>query len=363
MRKLIIIIISCTVVFFNLIPFCTYGAEFDDYESEITEELENLLSDYDLDIDYDDIKSLSAEELWEKLKNKVSAHLNAPVRMISSIFLIIVFTSVTGSAGTAMSKNSADIYNMVCAMAATAVIVPQLMSVYSRILDAVRLAGSFILVFVPVFSAAALACGKFTTAGIYHMMMLGVSEFIVNLSESYLLPVLGITTALGITGGVFPDTSLDSIVNLLKKVVTWGISISMTLFTGFVTLKCTITGTTDGMATKTVKMLVSNFIPIVGGAVSDAYATVKGSFEIIGGTIGTAGILGIVMLTLPLIIEIFAYRGVMWIGTAAADIFSAGSVSKLLKSIDSGLAIAQSVMICYSVMFVLCSAIIIRCFG
>ncbi|MCM1133098.1 MAG: stage III sporulation protein AE [Ruminococcus flavefaciens] len=362
MKKTVVIFITVVLVFLNISPFAVFAEESADPFGEIVEELDSILDDYDLGFAVDDVSELSFGELIGQIKNSLVSRLDAPLRILCAVFLVIVFSTLMKSAGSAMPSNSADIYNMVCVMTAVTVIVPQLLTIYGETLQAIEVGGSFILVFVPVFTAVSVACGGFTSAGIYHMMMLGASEFIVRLSESYLLPILSVTSALAVTGSIFPNTSLDSMVNLLKKAVTWAISITMTLFTGFVSLKCTITGKADGVTAKTAKMLVSGFVPIVGGAVSDAYSTVKGSFEVIGGTMGVAGIIAVALIMLPKILELFIYRAVMWIGSAVSDIFSADSISKLLKGIDSGLAVAQSVLVCYGVIFVICSAILMKTF-
>ena len=358
MRKLIVIIISLWLIFPCISPNFAYAENSADYTEEIGEELDGILSDFGIDLESADMENLSLENMWNKLRNEMSSRLAMPMKLLSAIFLVIVFTSVVKS-----TVECGEMYNIVCSVASIAVILPQLTSIYGDILNAVQRMGGFISVFVPVLSGVSVACGGFSTAGICHMLLLGASELIVKLSESYLLPILGITASLGTAGSIFPNTSLDSLVNLLKKSVTWIISLTMTLFSGFVTLKCTIAGRADGAAVKTAKMLVSGFVPIVGGAVSDAYSTVKGSFEVIGGTVGAAGIIAIVLIILPILLELLIYRFVMWAGGAAADMFGTDSLSKLLKCIDSGFAIAQCLMICYSVIFVLCTAILMKTFG
>lgn len=359
MKRLIIVIISLLLVFSCVSVFSVCAAEEDDFYTEMSAEIDDILSDYGIGIEAEDMESLSLSSLWDRLWAAVSARLSAPMRLLSGILLVILFGTVAKSA----IETTDEIYNMVCVISSSVVIIPQIIGVYEDILGTIQRTGGFILVFVPVMSAVSVACGGFTTAGVCHMLLLGASEVIVRLSESYLLPILSVTASLGITGSVFPSTSLDSLVNLVKKTLTWIISVTMTLFSGFVALKCTITGRADGAAAKTAKMLVSGIIPIVGGAVSDAYSTVKGSFEVIGGTIGGAGIIAIIMLLLPSILELMVYRFVMWTGSAAADVFSSDAMSKLLKSIDSGFAIAQCVLVCYSIIFILCSAILMKTFG
>lgn len=357
MKKILVLIISLFAVFSCITSFTAFAEE--NCYAEMSAELDDILSEFDLGFETADMETLSFENLWDRLWSVVSARLVTPVKVLSGIFLVIVLSTVTKSA----IDTTDEIYNIISVIASSAVIIPQIISVYENILVTIQRTGSFILVFVPVLSAISVASGGFTSAGICHMLLLGASEVIVKLSESYLMPILAVIASLGITGSVFPSTSLDSIVNLLKKTLTWAISVTMTLFSGFVTLKCTIAGRADGVAAKTAKMLVSGFVPIVGGAVSDAYSTVKGSFEVVGGTVGTAGIIAIALILLPIILEILVYRFVMWAGSAVADVFSADAMSKLLKSMDSGFAIAQCILICYSVIFILCSAILMKTFG
>lgn len=363
LKKIIAAILVITAVFLGLSPMTVCADEYNDGMEEISENVENIMSDFSLDLSLQDADKLSIDSLLGKVWERLTDRLGEPVRLLAVIFMVIVLCAVISSAGSLSEKASGDIYSMVCVMSAVAVILPRIMAVYSEILSLIHTTGSFILVFVPFFTGIAVTSGSITTAGIYHIMMLGASEFIVKLAESWFMPVLGAAAALGITGSIFPAVSLDSLVNLLKKAITWGISIAMTLFTGFVSLKCTISSKADGAASKTAKMLVGNFVPIVGGAVSDAYSTVKGSFQVIGGAVGAVGITGMILLLLPMILEVLLYRFVMWTGIAAAEIFSSEPLRKLMKSIDSGLAIAQCILICYSVIFVLCSAILINAMG
>lgn len=362
-KKVIAAFLVIIVVFLGLSPIYACADEYNDGMDEISENVEDIMSDFSLDLSLQDAEKLSLDSLLGKIGERLTDRLGEPVQLLAVIFMVIVLYSVVSSAGSFSARSSGEIYSMVCVMAAVAVILPRIMAVYSEILSLIHTTGSFILVFVPFFTGIAAASGSITTASIYHIMVLGASELIVKLAESWFMPVLGAAAALGITGSIFPSVSLDSLVNLLKKAITWGISIAMTLFTGFVSLKCTIGSKADGVAAKTAKMLVGNFVPIVGGAVSDAYSTVKGSFQVIGGAVGAVGITGIILLLLPMILEVFLYRFVMWTGIAAAEIFSAESLRKLMKSIDSGLAIAQCILICYSVIFVLCSAILISTMG
>ena len=263
------------------------------------------------------------------------------------ILVVVIFTAVTQSAGESFfdRNRSGGMYDLICVTAAAAVITPQLLSVYSGAITAIEQTGSFLLVFVPTFSGITVATGAVTTGSFYNMMILAASEVIVKLSESFLTPLLSLMAVFAITGSIIPNASVSGFSELLKKTSTWGLSIAMALFTGFVSMKCTLSSRADVAASKAVKMMISGFVPVVGGAVSDAYTSVRSGLEVIRCTVGVGGNIAIAMMILPPIIKIAAFRIVLWAGTAAADLFSAQSLSKLMKGLDGGLAIAQSVLL------------------
>ena len=247
MKKFIIAAVSFVLLLTAAVPLSAFADEPEDIYSELTEQLDEALAEFDLGIGYDDITEFSFGELMSTLWDRLSARIAAPLRLLSAILLIIVAASVLRtSAGSALGGASGGTYDMVCVMTASAVAAPQLIDVFTDTVAEIELCGGFIIVFVPVFTAVAVACGGVTSARVYHLMILGASEMITELSESYLLPVLGAATALSVTGSVFPDSSLECVVGLLKKASTWSITVVMTLFTGFVTLKCSIAGKAGG---------------------------------------------------------------------------------------------------------------------
>ncbi|MDE6035960.1 MAG: stage III sporulation protein AE [Ruminococcus sp.] len=361
MKKIFYILIIFVILIIVTQPVESY-AEGTGSKAEISQQIDEIMSDYDIDFSYEDIENISFTGLLDIVKNAVVTRISAPLKVLKTLLLVILFTAIMKNAGTVIfSGTSAGLYNMICVITAVTVIMPQLFTVYGSALTAIQRGGNFILVFVPVFAGITLIAGGITTAGIYNLLILGASELIVRLSENFLIPVVSISTVLAVSGSVFPDMSLNSIINLLKKLITWGMTVTMTLFTGFVSMKCTLGGKADGVASKTARFLISGAVPVVGGAVSDAYATVKSSFDVIHGSVGTAGVIAMIIIMSPPVLEVLVFRLVMWIGTAIAELFSTEPLTKLMKGIDSGLAVAQSVLVCYSVIFVLCTGILMKC--
>ena len=353
--KRIITLLSVFLTFFIAVPIC--AAAEDGIGHEAQAEVDEMMREYGVDLSTDEVMDISPGGLWERLK----ADITAPSLLLGSILLVTVFTAVVGSLGEGIfSSSSASLYNMVSVGAAAAVLVPQLLSQYDRTLTAIDRGGSFMLVFVPTFAGITIATGGVASGSLYNMMILGAAEFVTTAADSLLMPILSISAVLAISGSIFPRAQVDALAALLKKAVVWSVTVISMLFTGFVSLKCTLAGKADGSATKAAKFMMSGMMPVVGGAVSDAYSVVRSGFDVLRGTVGTAGTFAVILLMLPPVLELIAFRAVIMIGSAAAELLSAVQIKKLLSGIDSGLAIAQSVLIGFGMMFILCTAILMQ---
>lgn len=358
-------IILLTIVCLSL--FCVNevsASELTAGSDEISSQVNEMLEDYGVSYTYEDMESLSLSGIIESVKESLDMRLKAPFRLLGTIIMVIIFSSFMKSAGeTALTGGTAvSINNLVCVIAAVTVITPSLLTLYENSARAIEAGAGFMLAFVPVFVAVSIMSGGVFSAGVYNTITLAAAEMMVQAVRSILMPLLAMNAALSITGSVFPKATLDSIVNLIKKVITWGLTVSVTLFTGFVSLRTTLGGAADSFTSKTAKFVISGFVPVIGSAVSDAYTTVKGSFGVMKCTAGTAGTVAIVLLLLPPVLEVMAFRLVMWIGAASAEMFSVKPVEKLLKSLDSGLAIILSVLVCFAMLFIISTAILMKSF-
>ena len=363
MKRSLIIMLIAALLYMIMIPVDSSAEEMSDTADRYSIQLDDILADNDIAYSSDELSRISFKGFAEVISDSLGDTPFSSLKLLGKILLIIVITSVLKNAGGGMITKDCDIYGYICAISAVTLISEPLVAAFESVFEAVRRCGELVSVFIPVFCGITVACGCVTSAGLYDISVLAASEMIVWFSKSFIMPSVSISTMLSVTSCVSGEINFSGIVQLIKKVITWGMTVAMTLFTGFLTLKCTISGKADGAVTKTARFLISGSVPIVGGAVSDAYATVRSSFEIIRSTVGTAGCFAVAVIILPPLLNIIILRAVMWTVSAAAELFSEDSMSKLAKALDNGLAVAQSVLICYGLMFILSTGILLNISG
>ncbi len=366
MKRIVKAVLS--VISIMIITLCAgisaSAVEYNDSTAEVAESMDSLLDEYEIEYTCNDMETLTLSEFLSSVKEVISDRFRAPIKLLSTILAVVIFSSLTKVAGESLLRrdSGANLCSYITIITAVTAIAPSVFEVYSNSMTAVERSGGFMVVFIPLFAGISIMSGGVFSAGAYNAITLFSAELLIQLSREFLMPLLLINSALSVMGSIYSDYSLDSLSALIKKIVTWSMTVAVTLFTGFISLKTKLGASTDSFTTKTAKFVISGFVPVVGSAVSDAYTTVKGSFGVMKCTAGTAGIIAVLLLLIPPVIEVFAYRTVMWAGSTVAEMFSVKPIEKLLKGIDSGLAIIMSVLICFGVLFTVSTAVLMSSF-
>ena len=357
MKRLIIVICLSFLILLSVHPVSVSAAGLEETEKGFISDADDILSGYDIDLTLGDTAGYSFSQLISEVMGKLRERAFQPVRIFSSAVVLSLIWKITEGLSGKYLSGSADINRLLTSLSAAAVTAVPLLNVYERVLDSIRLTSSFILVYIPVFSAITVFSGGITSAGTYHMMILGATELIVKLSDAFLLPLMSLCTVLALTGSLFENSAGQAIVGFLRKAINTAITYSSVLFSGFLTLRCSLAGRADSAADRTARMILSGSVPVIGGAVSEAYSTVKGSLGLIRSTIGTAGVIAVLLILLPPVAEIAVYRLAVWAGSAVADMFDASPVSSIMKCLDDGLSLAQCVLTALCGLLVICTAI------
>lgn len=357
--------IIAVVSLITIICMCLFGgtnvyAEESTDISELYTQVDELLEEYSVIYSIEDIENLTLENIIQGLHDTIVSRVTAPFKLLGIIAVIIIFSAFVSNTNESVINKGNNMTDIICTLTAVTVISNPLIAVYEEVTGTIILYGEFMNVFVPLFTMICAVSGNISSIGLYNGIVLGASQIIVWISDTYLLPILTMTMALSVANSVCSRTVCEGIVSIMRKGITWVLTVSTMLFSGFLTIKNTLGTATDTFASKTAKFVISGFVPVIGGAVSDAYSTVKGSVSVLKCTSGMAGILIAVLIFVPPLIELVSFRVVMKIGCVLSEMFSVNSIGKLLKNLENGTAIAMSVMICFALLFIVSTAVLMK---
>ncbi len=192
-------------------------------------------------------------------------------------------------------------------------------------------------------AAAAVA----TSAGL--SLFMTVLEEIVGRS---IVPFCGICLALSLIGACEGGPRLGGLLTSLKKNYTLMLSFFMMLLLAMLSAQTVLGASQDTLTMRSAKFAAGSMIPVVGGSVAELLRSVSASVGYMRTSVGICGVLLLLLLMLPTLIELLLARATWQICSFFAEILGCDGEKRLLDEFASinGYLIA-AVAICSSVLF------------
>lgn len=335
-----------------------YGVS--ELSDSLTYDASDFLEEYGISPDDPNgITELSPSDVLSYLWKKLCSSAAAPVRLLGMILSIIILGAAAGVYQEGMGGNGASgLYRSVVVMAAVIISVPTISGCIENTAATLEKGSDFMLCYVPVFAGIAAAAGNAASSLSYNGIVLLIAEGAAQISGRVLIPVLSVCLAMNIIEAVEPTLGLSSVTALLKKGLSLVLGFGMTLFTGMLSIQSIVGASADTLGVKAAKFVVSNFVPVVGSAVADAYTTMRSGLGLLRGAAGAFGIIALCVTILPPILEMTCLYLTMTAGEAAAEMFGIKPLGAFFKGTASVLSIGLAVAVCFGVMFVIATVIL-----
>ena len=143
----------------------------------------------------------------------------------------------------------------------------------------------------PVLASAMTLTGCTATAAALSPAASLCASAIENVLVGVGLPLCDVSAAVAAAGNLSESFRLDRLSSLLINSIKWVIGIMMTAFIGILSVEGLLSATQDSTAMRSMRYIVENMLPIVGGEVSGATTALAGSAVLARSAVGVTGIL------------------------------------------------------------------------
>lgn len=249
--------------------------------SAFIEEGEKYTKDIFKDVDIEELlKSaisgkINTKTLYASILSLLGDEIASSITIIGGILAIIVVHAILKNIGENIGNNS---ISQVAYYVEYILIVTLVMTSFTNVIDMVKttiinLVG-YINILIPLLLALVMTTGTTITASALQPVILGIIVFIGNGITLYVLPILLISTVLGIVSNISDKIQIGKLSKMLKSSIVWVLGFVLTMFVSILSLEGTLTSSVDGLTIKGLKAASSTFIPVVGKVLGDSVDTV-----------------------------------------------------------------------------------------
>lgn len=350
-------------------------------EKSVEEELSETTNDVLNDIDFSDIEELvvdldenlfSGKSFKEYVKDVVNGTENFDISSFFEIIKVLLFKNIKSIMSPLLivlciallcvlfsnfqsgkMGEHVEIVYLVC-FSVVVIIVSVVISklVISSKNGVVQMQKSMNAIF-PILLLLMSNMGASISAKAYAPLVSVLSNIISNVFVYFLLPLFSLSLVISIISHISPNTKLNKFNGFIKSLFKWVVGSVCALFMGYLAIKGFTAGASDGISVKATKFAIKNYVPILGGYISEGFELVKAGSLIVKNAVGFVGVLIVVCISLLPVLSIAVCELGLKLVSGILEPVGATKTSNLLCSISDSLKLLSAIVIGVSLMYFL----------
>ncbi|MDR3178458.1 MAG: stage III sporulation protein AE [Oscillospiraceae bacterium] len=311
-------------------------------------------------VDWRQLMALTPDRIFFQIFKMIKKIAPAPIKSIFYILSIVLICSLLDNLKTPLEKHSfRSILSAVSCLCISVAIVMPMVGFIEKASIVIKSSSGFMLSYIPIMGAILLSEGKGVSASSYQVLMMGITQVISQIASNVLVPMLNSLLAISLVSSISRRISVEGVCRFFYKIIKWVLSLSMTTFASLLTLQSIVGASVDNIGSKAAKFIISSFVPVVGGALSDAFTTVRSCVKLLKSSVGAFGIIAGEFIFLPIIIEAMLWLFSIYLCSAISDIFNLGKISNLLANSARVISMVLSVVMSCVILLIISSVIVL----
>lgn len=350
-------------------------------EKDIEEQLKDTVSDVLNDIDFSDIEDVfvatgetffngktfkeyvagvvSGEEdldfqaVWQMLKvvlkNNIKNILSPLLIVLCISLLCVLFQNVQSNKISGVQ----EVVRLICFSVIVVIVSTLIARLVSDARESIEKMQKSMNAIFPILLVLMTSIGGVASARAYTPLVAILSNIVSSVFVYVLLPLFSLSLVLSILGHISSNTRLEKLNQFTKSLFKWIVGVVCTVFIGYLAIKGFTAGSTDGISLKATKYAIKNYVPILGGYISDGFELVKAGSLIVKNAIGFVSCLLLAVICLFPVLSIAICELGLKLVAGIIEPVGDSKTSNLLSSISGSLKLLVSVVIGVSIMYFL----------
>ncbi len=358
------------------VPLTAFSVDDEGYEEYLENYdfsfLEDLGSDtYDLldelgltTFDYNTLVNFSISDFTNSVKDILKGAAQTPLEACIVILVFIIISSFFQNLkSTMIDSEMSTLFSTVSALIIAVVLAIKMKTTISLACSSIAICADFIYAFIPVFCVIVATSGNTVAAFSTNTLLLSLAQTLNYISKNIFVPLTNCFLSIGICAGLRSELNLKSLLAFMKKYITTGISVCAAAFVSVLSIKTAVAARADAIGLRSIRFAINSVVPVIGSAISEGLLSIQSYSSLIRSSVGVVGIIAVVLVFLPAIIEVVFWRFFLLLSSIISDVFGDKSVTLVLKAFCDAMLIMNVILILSMVTTIISIGILIAAKG
>ena len=183
----------------------------------------------------------------------------------------------------------------------------------------------------PILLTLVASVGGAVSVGIFQPMTAILSNGIVQIFSILIMPLFTFCFVFSVVGNISDSVKLDKFQSLFDKIFKWIVRGVFGIFSALLVLQGLLAGSYDGLSVRATKFAIKNYVPLLGGYLSDGFNLVAGSSVLIKNCVGVVGLFLLFGTILGPILDVVVFAILMHLSSAILQSLGVAKMSKFLE--------------------------------
>lgn len=290
----------------------------------------------------------------EYLKKQLLGDLSLFLPIFTGVIIIAVLCSLLQNFKSSyLSDGVGEVVSLVCFSAVSILLFPQVTSFFRKTENVISDIAKTAEIMSPIMLTLMTASGAKTSANLYKPSLVFLTNGVINVYGSIVLPLTVIVTVFSVTAVFSKRFKLSKFTEFFASIIKWIVGLIVTVFGVYLSAQGIASASYDGISFKTAKYLVSSSVPIVGGFLKDGFDLVIAGSAIIKNSVGIIGLIVVFYKVLSPVLAIAVFSLLLKAVAAITEAFDFSCVSALSTALSKGLSYLVMSLLTVGLMFFL----------
>lgn len=322
MKKFLVLLVIASILIFSVTYTKSYAEDdiYSQIEDKVSKETDNIdISDFERFCAELENNILGNRNIKHTIKEMTKGNIAlTPKELITSVFnrmfegftsilpellsivmIAVLFSLIFGLTADFANKQTVEIVYFVCYFAIILIVMTLIAKVVIDVRNVIQTLTSLMNALFPPLITLMSALGGTVSSAVYKPQLALFSTLAAKVVSNVVIPLFIVTTVFSVVGNLSNNVKLDKLQSALRSISNWVLSITFGLYILYMTIAGITGGLVDTVSLKAAKFMVSSYVPILGGYLSQGFDLISASLVLIKNSLGVTGLL----ITLGIIIS------------------------------------------------------------
>lgn len=308
-----------------------------------------------IDGEFDDTQSV-----FRLLVQLVAQDITEVFPQLLSVFCVLVICGLVRNASDGLVTETTQVVSFVGISVVVVSVLSLVVRVYNQVDELISNISALSDAAMPVLLTLLVANGG-VSSSVCQPAMVVFSSVVISVVKNVVLPLSVFGLAFVVVGNLSENVKVTKTSEFLNGCSSWVLGVTFMVFSSFTAIQGIAASSVDGVTYRAAKFAVKNYVPVLGGYVSDGFDVVVASTSLVKNAFGVVSMLVVFYMTVkPLVTLVCVKLGLQAVAAVSEPLADARYL-RILNGFEKSLTFLSALVVAVAFMFCILALVAISC--